>query len=324
MQKNTAYLHFKITAMRIVFFFIISIFCVSICVAQKTHQVQAKESFSSIGRLYNVNGRVLAEYNKLDYDKGLAIGQTIKIPPTSTEPAPAVTPPVVAAPTTTSNNAIYHTVAAKETMYGLSKKYNVSIENLKKWNNTTADGFAIGANIIVGYNAATAATKPAVAEPKPVVKPAPKPVEPKPVEPTPTPTTVVDKPVVQEPVKPTPVITKPTEPTTDKAPLDFAGGAFKNNYSANNTTGETGKASVFLSLSGWEDGRYYCLHNQAAQGSIAKITNNNTGKTIYAKVVDVMPDIKKNKGTMVRVSNAAASELGVNTDAFDCTITFVK
>jgi LysM repeat protein len=332
-QKNAPYLQPKPNVMRLVLFFIISLFVFSPIVAQKTHQVQAKESFTSIGRQYNVNGRVLAEYNKLNYEKGLAIGQVIKIP--NTVATPTVTVPVVATPAPVAkpagNNPVYHTVAAKETMYGLSKKYAVSIADLKKWNNTTADGFAIGTIIIVGYGAVATETAPAAAQAQPpaAVKPAEKPIT-KPVETTPTvaPTEPALKPVVQAPIKPVvaPTISKEntTQTNTDKEPIDFAGGAFKNSFTSNNTTAENGKASVFLSLSGWDDGRYYCLHNQAAQGSIAKITNNTTGKTIFAKVIDVMPDIKKNKGTLLRVSNAAASELGVNTDAFDCTIVFVK
>src|SRR5882672_3643726 len=67
--------------------------------AQKviTHTVGPKESLSSIGRLYNINGRELANYNKIDYNKGLTIGQVLKIPAKAGEAAP-VAPPVVKPP----------------------------------------------------------------------------------------------------------------------------------------------------------------------------------------------------------------------------------
>ena len=48
--------------------------------AQKTHTVAAKETLFSIGRLYNVHPRALAEYNHIPFDKGLSLGQVLKIP----------------------------------------------------------------------------------------------------------------------------------------------------------------------------------------------------------------------------------------------------
>ncbi len=50
----------------------------------KMHTVGPKENLSSIGRMYEVNGRVLANYNNIGYDKGLSIGQVLKIPPKGT------------------------------------------------------------------------------------------------------------------------------------------------------------------------------------------------------------------------------------------------
>jgi len=88
--------------------------------------------------------------------------------------------------------------------------------------------------------------------------------------------------------------------------------------------GETGEAAVFKSSSGWEDGKYYCLHNTSSPGTIVKITNTSTGKTIYAKVLDIIPDIKQNTGLVVRVSNAAAEELGAGDTKFGCSLSYSK
>ena len=70
--------------------------------------------------------------------------------------------------------------------------------------------------------------------------------------------------------------------------------------------------------------KYYCLHNSATQGSIVKITNNSNGKIIYAKVLDVIPDIKQNNGVIIRISNAAAAELGTGENQFECTLSYSK
>src|SRR5689334_14272475 len=47
------------------------------------HKVSAKETWYSIGRLYNISPKELAPYNKLKMDAPLAIGQSLKIPLTT-------------------------------------------------------------------------------------------------------------------------------------------------------------------------------------------------------------------------------------------------
>src|SRR5258705_9697361 len=48
------------------------------------HKVVAKESFYSVGRLYNVSPKSIASFNKLDMTKGLFIDQKIRVPLTDT------------------------------------------------------------------------------------------------------------------------------------------------------------------------------------------------------------------------------------------------
>lgn len=290
-----------------------------------THTVAAKESLSSIGRLYNINGRELAKLNNIDYEKGLSLGQVLKVPATAAAKAVAQTQVPVAevkVPVKTAivNNQkgapIYHTVAKKETLYHISTLYNkVPIADLKKWNNLTGDGLSEGTNLIVGYSTTAANTVAAT----PVTK---------------VPVIVKEEPVkevvkVKEPVKQVPVIieeTKAEEPkqitTVNVTGKKFDGGFFKSSYSKNGKSEESGIAGIFKSTSGWEDGKYYCLHNSAQAGTIVKITNNATKKSIYAKVLDVIPDLKQNKDIVLSVSNAAAEELGVSAANFECTVDF--
>ena len=86
----------------------------------------------------------------------------------------------------------------------------------------------------------------------------------------------------------------------------------------------SGSAGVFKSTSGWQDGKYYCFNNDAAPGTVLKVTNNATGKSVYAKVLDAIPDIKQNSGLSVVLSNAAAEELGTGENKFDCVLSYVK
>lgn len=295
----------------------------------KTHTVGPKESLTSIGRMYNINGRELANYNNIDYEKGLSIGQVLKIPVKAGNTEAVVTPPppqpapvksvVTAAPATAKKGAaVYHTVEKKQTLYAISKLYNVTVADIKQWNNLTADGLSEGAKIIVGYNG-TAAT---ITENTPPVKNNVV-VEQK-TEPVPPKAVVKEEPKPE--IKAAPV--KPVVAAPAKEASNYNGGVFKADYTeqakVNHTITESGNAGVFKSTSGWQDGKYYCLHNMAAPGTIVKITNNANGKSVFAKVLDMMPDIKQNNGLVIIVSNAASSVLGVADGKIDCTLNYSK
>lgn len=283
-----------------------------------THTVGAKESLSSIGRAYNINPRTLAKLNNIAYEKGLTIGQVLKVPsaggavtaPVNTAVAEVRTAPVKAVVAGTGN-PVYHTVAKKETLYHISTLYkNASVADIKKWNHLTTDGLTEGARIIVGYDHSSATQViSAVAPDEPVVKAAETKVVVKQ-----TPVVIYDKGNMPD--------TKSHDATPD-AGANFNGGFFKSQYSkAPGKAEETGTAGIFKSTSGWEDGKYYCLHNGALAGSIIKITNNANNRSVYAKVLDIMPDLKQNNDLVLRISNAAADELGAGSASFTCTISF--
>lgn len=309
---------------RIITFFLFSI--PMILSAQKTHTVAAKESFYSLGRMYNVHPKELASFNNISFEKGLSIGQVIKIPAAgNAAPMPDVpkvsevvntTPAKTEAVKTikaSGNNPIYHTVAPKEGLYGISKKYNASIADIKKWNNLSSDGLTIGANLIVGYGAGEAKQVEEVVTAKPV------PEVKQPVVKTPE-VKEAEQPVVKE--QPKAAVVK--EVATERNPSEFNGGFFKASYSQQKGSGiqDKGLAGIFKSTSGWEDGKYYCLHNSAPAGSFVKITNPLNNKSVYAKVLDLIPDLKKNSGIIISLSNAAASELGVSTSGFECVLNY--
>jgi hypothetical protein len=74
---------------------------------------------------------------------------------------------------------------------------------------------------------------------------------------------------------------------------------------------ETPAYGVFKSTSGWQDGKYYVLMNSVVPGTVVQITAKNTGKQLYAKVLGAVPPGKESEGLLLRISNAAASALGV-------------
>ncbi|MGN6530318.1 MAG: LysM peptidoglycan-binding domain-containing protein [Ginsengibacter sp.] len=297
------------------------------------HVVAPKESLYSVGRMYNVNPAALASFNHVKLTSGLSIGESIKIPLEKNNFAQSENP--------AANEAlipVYHTVAPGETLYRLGVNYDkVPLASLKKWNQLSSDAVKVGTPMIVGFlkvdktqsplasaksNVGNEVAAVAQKEEKPAAK-APEVVE-----------QTASVPKEKEPVKQ--VINQiPSVATEDANPavaaktsVNFSGGYFKNLYtqqSANKTsTADAGSAGIFKSTSGWQDGKYYCFNNQASPGTVLKVTNNATGKTVYAKVLDAIPDIKQNSGLVLVISNAAAEELGATDNKFDCVISYAK
>jgi LysM repeat protein len=311
------------------------------------HTTAPKESFYSIGRLYNISPKEIAPYNNLVLEKGVSIGQIIKIP----LKANFIQASTVAADEVSV--AVYHKVEPKETLYQLSTRFNkVPVASLKAWNSLQDDVVSPGKGLIIGYlkvkkelsslsqNSAPMAEVKTELEVAAVKEKAPakRDVEKKPVvvkapvkEVTkPTPAVVeklVEKKVVveksQAAIKKDPIVTKVEEEVVSQESdaKDFKGGVFKSLYS-NGGNEASGTAGVFKSTSGWEDGKYYCLHNAASQGTIVKITNKANGKFVYAKVLDVMPDLKQNNNLQIRISNAGADILGAGLSNFECAVSY--
>jgi LysM repeat protein len=44
----------------------------------------------------------------------------------------------------------YHDVQPKETAYGIAKRYNITIEQLQRWNNLQGTDIKIGQRLLVG------------------------------------------------------------------------------------------------------------------------------------------------------------------------------
>ena len=295
-----------------------------------THTVAPKENYYSVGRMYNVSPKDLAPYNDLVFEKGFSLGQTIKIPlgPNNFSQGEAPKENEVLVP-------IYHIMQAREGLYRVSVKYNkVPMDALKKWNKLSGDAVSNGTKLIVGYLRVVKDQSPLASQATKlntdivVKKPEEKKTEEKKqtvkntekekvTEPLPK----EEKPVVKE---------KPVEnvPVKQNGTINFNGGKFKSLYSdqSKNSTSqnEFGVAAIFKTTSGWQDGKYYCFHNTAEPGTIIKVTNTANGKSVYAKVLDAIPDIKQNSGLLLRISNSAAEELGVTDTKFDCSISYAK
>ena len=361
-----------------------------------THTVAPREGLFSIGRLYNQNPKSIASFNNLVMEKGIAIGQKIKIPLNSQNLGAGET-----AGGGGSLIPLTHLVTKSETLFKIGTDFNITAAQIRQWNSLASDNIAPGTPLVVGHLKMTGAM-PAAPESAPVVavaktpvstptpkadvvvekakplQPAPKKEEPfatvEPVAKTETSATTkpggygrqaetakpaVEKPVTkEEPVKETPKpavkeasVSKPVitdEPKeTAKAPesrkatnddtrrVDYANtgslasiegvfaGVFTTEAGQKSLKTKNGEAATFKSTSGWQDKKYYVLMNDVNPGTILKISSTEN-KVVYAKVLGSMPEMKENNGLLLRISNAAASYLGIIDPKFPVQISFYQ
>jgi len=55
--------------------------------------------------------------------------------------------PIVSTDEPTKNLTNYHTVVKGDTMYNISKRYNITIDQLKEWNNMAETNIQLGQNL---------------------------------------------------------------------------------------------------------------------------------------------------------------------------------
>lgn len=114
------------------------------------HRVDVKETLFAISRRYRTTVDAILQYNT-SAGSGLEVGQILKVP---------YTPKVVNKPV----NGIVHKVAPKETLYSISRMYQVSVDDIRQWNKLAGSSLDIGQELIIKKS--NAAVHPSTNQPK--------------------------------------------------------------------------------------------------------------------------------------------------------------
>lgn len=103
------------------------------------HIVQAAESLYAISVKHNIRLQRLMQWNQLSPDSVIKTGQKIWLGPVSEEELNRgeVQQPALAQREQAAAVQPYHVVAAGETMFGISYRYNVRLSSFMAWNNLT-------------------------------------------------------------------------------------------------------------------------------------------------------------------------------------------
>ena len=133
------------------------------------HKVTPKETLFALSRKYDVPVNQIVDANP-NIQSGLTVGQIVYIP--SKTPAAKAEPVTAIAKANTAPSTPYtyvvdakgnkiHQVVPRQTLYSIARMYNITMADIRKWNNLTSDNLTVGADLIVGMgNKPTANSNP--------------------------------------------------------------------------------------------------------------------------------------------------------------------
>ena len=328
------------------------------------HVLAQGETLSMLAEKYKTTVGDIMRLNGMHADTKLVIGQKIKIPAsgqTVVRPGETkTTPPVnntkpVAQPVTKKSGSkeLTHVVQPKETMYSISKKYGVTIDQLQQWNYKKDNSLEIGEVLAVSVDGIPEAVKKRKEmETQKVMTAVPEQTPPLVAKETikvddaaatnkaaqetadnatqQTKEAVVKQEEKKTPLPPVVAVPKKEEPKKERSVTNAASDGSDNFFAKDFSLITNGRASnangtamIFKTASGWSDKKYYVLMNEAPSGSIVKISAPN-GNVVYAKVLWKLDDMKENKGLQFRISEAAAAALNIQGDKFPLTVQYYQ
>jgi LysM repeat protein len=246
------------------------------------HQVEPKETYYSIGRKYNVSPKSIMDFN---HSVALGIGTIIKVP---TE-INFQEKPVVFNNNTANNNEkreSTHVVQVKETLYGIATKYNMRVEDLKQLNKLGTNNLKVGQTL-----------KVLVADGAPVVQ-----------------QVVVN--TVRPETPPSSSGIRHLDSTDSSNKIEIP----KNRYGITEKN-EKGVA-VTINDESLDNSKSYALHSLAPVGTIIKINNPMTNRSVFAKVVGKYTENANTKDVIIVINKAVSEALGALDKRFLVNITY--
>ncbi|OIQ97468.1 muramidase-2 precursor [mine drainage metagenome] len=318
----------------IIFFVMMISFSATAQNKEVLHAVKSGETLSMLAKKYHTTVGDIMRANDMNSKSILKIGKKIKIPTASSASAKKEETKKNAAKSSSTKqtaglkkdiDATIHVVEGKETLYSISKKYDVTVAQLIQWNDLRNDNIHPGQKLVI-----IPETKEQVAN---NVAAADKIVEKKTAPPVQQQTSVVteNKPVEKQAAVETNNASEKNVLQASNANNSQQSESAVNPKNAGNEgyfasmyqDGKnelSGEAATLKTASGWLDKKYYVLINNIDAGTIVRVNANN--KSVFAKVLGPLPDVKEDNGLLLRICNAAATELGAADSKFAVTVNY--
>ena len=271
------------------------------------HVVAPKETLYSISRIYQVSTEDIKSWNNLT-DNALSVGQELIVKkPRATTSSPQPIQPEKPQPVSRKG---YHTVQAKETLFSIARLYDISVDQLKGWNNLEGNELSIGQTLFVAQPESGKIVAKAQETP---VKPATIPTEER-RQPEAT---------VVPPVKNTPVgKTSPPAPTPESRGQSTESIRISESLKNGDEIVEGGLAELIEGTEG--NRKYLALHRTAPMGTILKVRNEMNNREVFVRVTGKLPDTALTDKLIIRISKSAYDRLGAIDPRFRVEVTYYK
>jgi LysM repeat protein len=237
------------------------------------HKVEAKETYYSIARKYNVTPQSVIQFNS---NKSLQIGTILRVP---TE-RPFEESTIINADKKQESNTsakiavIDYKVGPREYLLAIAKKFNTTVEDLKTLNNLSSNNLSIGQIIKVPFGSASSEQ----------LAPAPP----------------LDLPKLESRTVSASVDSSKSASERLKLPVARYGLREVN---------ERGLA-IWIEDENLDRTKMLALHQTAPIGTVIKITNPMTGKSTFAKVVGKFTQNESSKDAIIVLTKATADLIG--------------
>lgn len=246
------------------------------------HKVEAKETYYSIGRKYNVTPQSIIQFNS---NRTLQIGTILRVPTDRSYLVQQV-PSVPEVPVGSKMAVIDYKVGPREYLVAIARKFNTTVEDIKVLNNLTSNTLAIGQIIKVPYGTATEITPPQAPP--------------------------LDTPKVESRSSSTQIDSNLN--AGDRLKLPPARYGLRE-------VDERGVA-IWISDENMDGTKMLALHQTAPIGTIIKITNPMSGKSTFAKVVGKFTLNESTKDAIIVITKATADLIGALDKRFQATIVY--
>lgn len=249
------------------------------------HHVQSGETVFRIAQFYKVGVQDILQSNPWGPDSILMTGQVLKVP---VQPLPIKG--VAPADLKPAGSSHYVVVQPGQTLFGIARDNGLTVAQLQAYNKLDSLHIRIG-DILYLQPPAPVSSQPVAAAPQ------------KPKEDMP----LVEKPLsvaIQQDISSKAVGT----PGADMALAE----QFRASQQVNSQLlTQRGSAGTLTTSNASMRSSFYCLHRHAPIGTVVRIQSLVTNKSTFVKVLGKLPDTEENKPFMLRISEAAAAELGI-------------
>lgn len=276
--------------------------------ARKTHTVAPGQTLFAISKLNNVSVENIKKWNNLS-SNDLNVGQTLFMDSetkSSSKVASGQNQTKVGSGNNTNasqendrSGKVVHAVEPSQTLFSISKIYNVTVDDIKSWNNLQGNDLEVGQKLTIKVK--REANKFDDAERIPVI------------------TENVEQDKVAR-------LDNKVEPAGKEEAVEVVKNEAKSDTKSSNSSGfkkvvELGLAEIIENAS--DTKKYVALHRTAPIGTIMQVTNEMNNQNVFVRVIGKLPATGENDKVLIKLSRPAFERLGAVNDKFPAEISYV-